>query len=331
MWWGVNCALGAEAMRPYVEELAGIANCYISCYPNAGLPNEFGGYDETPAQIARTLGDFAQAGWLNIVGGCCGTTPAHIAAIAAAVDGATPHVPSRPEPYSRYSGLEAFTIFPDTTFTVVGERTNVTGSARFRRLIKSGDYDTALQVARQQVTSGANIIDVNMDEGLLDVPQVMTEFLNLIAVEPDIARVPVMVDSSDFAVIEAGLRCLQGKAVVNSISLKDGEDEFRRRARLVRRYGAAVVVMAFDESGQATGIDDRVEFLTRAARILIDEIGFPQEDLIFDPNILTIATGLGGTRSLRDELHRGDPPIEGALSSRAHLGRRLESELLVSR
>jgi len=289
---GVNCALGAEAMRPYVEELAGIADCYISCYPNAGLPNEFGGYDETPAQIAKTLGDFAQAGWLNLIGGCCGTTPAHIVAIAEAVEGATPHVPSQPQPYSRYSGLEPLTIYPDTTFTVVGERTNVTGSARFRRLIKSSDYDTALQVARQQVTSGANIIDVNMDEGLLDVPQVMTEFLNLIAVEPDIATVPVMVDSSDFKVIEAGLRCVQGKAVVNSISLKDGEEEFRRRATLVRRYGAAVVVMAFDESGQATGIEDRVEILTRAARILIDEIGFPEEDLIFDPNILTIATGL---------------------------------------
>ncbi len=289
---GVNCALGAEAMRPYVEELAGIADCYISCYPNAGLPNEFGGYDETPAHLAETLGDFAQAGWLNLVGGCCGTTPAHIAAIAQAVDGATPHEPSQPPPHPRYSGLEALTIYPDTTFTVVGERTNVTGSARFRRLIKSGDYETALQVARQQVANGANIIDVNMDEGLLDVPQVMTEFLNLIAVEPDIAAVPVMVDSSDFVVLEAGLRCLQGKAVVNSISLKDGEDEFRRRATLVRRYGAAVVVMAFDESGQATGIDDRVEILTRAARILIDEVGFAEHDLIFDPNILTIATGL---------------------------------------
>jgi 5-methyltetrahydrofolate--homocysteine methyltransferase len=289
---GVNCALGPEAMRPYVEELADISDCYVSCYPNAGLPNEFGGYDETPAQMAKTLGDFAEVGWLNLVGGCCGTTPAHIVAIAAAVEGAAPHVPAQPQPYPRYSGLEPFTIYPDTTFTVVGERTNVTGSARFRRLIKSSDYDTALQVARQQVTSGANIIDINMDEGLLDVPRVMTEFLNLIAVEPDIARVPVMVDSSDFTVIEAGLRCVQGKVVVNSISLKDGEEEFRRRATLVRRYGAAVVVMAFDESGQATGIEDRVEVLTRAARILIDEIGFSEEDLIFDPNILTIATGL---------------------------------------
>ena len=289
---GVNCALGAEAMRPYVEELAGIADCYVSCYPNAGLPNEFGDYDETPAQMATTLGEFAQAGWLNVVGGCCGTTPAHTAAIAGAVEGAAPHVPSQPQPYPRYSGLEPLTIYPDTTFTVVGERTNVTGSARFRRLIKSSDYDSALQVARQQVNSGANIIDVNMDEGLLDVPQVMTAFLNLIAVEPDIATVPVMIDSSDFSVIEAGLRCVQGKAVVNSISLKDGEEEFRRRAQLVRRYGAAVVVMAFDESGQATGVEDRVEILSRAARILIEEIGFSEQDMIFDPNILTIATGL---------------------------------------
>jgi 5-methyltetrahydrofolate--homocysteine methyltransferase len=289
---GVNCALGADLMRPYVEELAGIADCFISCYPNAGLPNEFGEYDESPEQMAATLGEFAQAGWLNMVGGCCGTTPAHIAAIAAAVEGAVPHTPTSPPPYSRYSGLEPLTIFPDTTFTVVGERTNVTGSARFRRLIKSGDFDTALEVARQQVASGANIIDVNMDEGLLDVPVVMTQFLNLIAAEPDISRVPVMIDSSDFAVLEAGLRCVQGKAIVNSISLKDGENEFRRRATLVRRYGAAAVVMAFDEEGQATGIDDRVEILTRAARILLDEVGFEEQDLIFDPNVLTVATGI---------------------------------------
>jgi len=289
---GVNCALGADLMRPYVEELAGIADCYISCYPNAGLPNEFGGYDETPKQMARTLGDFAQAGWLNLVGGCCGTTPDHLAAIADAVKGATPHVPATPPAYSRYSGLEPLTIYPDTTFTVVGERTNVTGSARFRRLIKSGDLDTALEVARQQVANGANILDVNMDEGLLDVPQMMTDFLNLIAAEPDITRIPVMVDSSDFTVIEAGLRCIQGKAIVNSISLKDGEDEFRRRATLVRRYGAAAVVMAFDEQGQATGIEDRVEILTRAARILIDDVGFIEADLIFDPNVLTVATGI---------------------------------------
>lgn len=289
---GVNCALGADLMRPYVEELAGIADCSISCYPNAGLPNEFGGYDQSPEEMAEILGEFASAGLLNMVGGCCGTTPKHLAAIVERVADEPVHIPAEPPPYSRYSGLEPLTIFPDTTFTVVGERTNVTGSARFRRLVKSGDYETALEVARQQVDNGANILDVNMDEGLLDVPAVMTEFLNLIAAEPDIARVPIMIDSSDFEVLEAGLRCVQGKAVVNSISLKDGEEEFRRRGQLVQRYGAAVVVMAFDETGQATGIDDRVEILTRAARILIDEICFTEEDLIFDPNVLTVATGI---------------------------------------
>jgi 5-methyltetrahydrofolate--homocysteine methyltransferase len=289
---GVNCALGGDAMRPYVEELAAVADCFVSCYPNAGLPNEFGGYDETPEEMAATLEEFAAAGWLNLVGGCCGTTPDHIAAIGRAVRPHAPHTRVEPPPYSRYSGLEPLTIYPDTTFTVVGERTNVTGSARFRRLIKSGDYDAAVEVARQQVGNGANILDVNMDEGLLDSAEAMTRFLNLIAAEPDIATVPVMVDSSDFDVLEAGLRCLQGKGVVNSISLKDGEDEFRRRADRVRRYGAAVVVMAFDEEGQATGIDDRVEILTRATRILCDEIGFRQEDIILDPNVLTVATGI---------------------------------------
>ena len=289
---GINCALGPEAMRAHVEELARISDCYVSCYPNAGLPNEFGQYDETPEDMAAVLGDFAQQGWLNLVGGCCGTTPEHIRAIAEAVEPHAPHVPSSPSPLARYSGLEPLTIYPDTTFVIVGERTNVTGSARFRRLIKSDDYDTALQVARHQVTGGANIIDVNMDEGLLDSAAAMTRFLNLVMAEPDICSLPVMIDSSDFKVIEAGLQCVQGKSIVNSISLKDGESVFRERARLVRRYGAAAVVMAFDESGQATQVQDRVEILTRAGRILIDEVGFPEQDIIFDPNVLSIATGI---------------------------------------
>ena len=289
---GINCALGPAAMRPYVEELAQISNCHVCCYPNAGLPNEFGGYDETPEQMALVLGQFARAGWLNLVGGCCGTTPDHIRAIGEAVAGVPPHVPITPPPYSRYSGLEALTVFPDTSFVVVGERTNITGSARFRRLIKSGDYDAALDVARHQVAGGANIIDVNMDEGLLDSPMAMKTFLNLIMAEPDIAKLPIMIDSSDFGVIEAGLACVQGKCVVNSISLKDGEDAFRDKALRVRRHGAAAVVMAFDETGQATGINDRVEVLSRAGRILIDDIRFPEPDIIFDPNILTVATGM---------------------------------------
>ena len=289
---GINCALGPAAMRPYVEELAQISDCYICCYPNAGLPNEFGDYDETPEQMGAVLGEFAREGWLNLVGGCCGTTPEHIRAIRDAVAGVTPHVPSDPPPYSRYSGLEALTVFPDTNFVVVGERTNITGSARFRRLIKSGDYDTALEVARHQVSGGANIVDVNMDEGLLDSVAAMKTFLNLIMAEPDIAKLPIMIDSSNFEVIEAGLSCVQGKCIVNSISLKDGEQAFRDKALRVRRHGAAAVVMAFDESGQATGIDDRVEVLERAGRILIDEVGLPEQDIIFDPNILTVATGM---------------------------------------
>ena len=288
----INCALGAEAMRPYVEELAAMAPCAVGCYPNAGLPNEFGEYDDSPENMARVLGEFARAGWLNLVGGCCGTTPEHIRALAEAVRGLPPRRPASPPAYSRFAGLEALTIYPESNFIVVGERTNVTGSARFRRLIRAGEYDAALEVARQQVEGGANILDVNMDEGLLDAVAAMTRFLNLIMAEPDIARLPIMIDSSDFAVVEAGLRCLQGKSIVNSISLKDGEEVFRQRAERVRRYGAAVVVMAFDERGQATAVEDRVRILERAARILIDEIGFPEQDVIFDPNVLTIATGM---------------------------------------
>jgi 5-methyltetrahydrofolate--homocysteine methyltransferase len=289
---GINCALGAEQMRPYVEELSQVASTFISCYPNAGLPNEFGGYDETPQDMAAVLGDFAREGWLNMVGGCCGTTPDHIRAIAAEMEGVAPRRPSTPAAYSRFSGLEPYTMRPDTNFTMVGERTNVTGSRRFARLIRSDDYEAALEVARHQVEGGANVLDVNMDEGLLDSEAAMTRFLNLVATEPEIARLPIMIDSSKFSVIEAGLKCVQGKGIVNSISLKEGEDEFRRQARLIRRYGAAVVVMAFDEEGQAVTADRKVEILSRAYRILTGEVGFPPADLIFDPNILTVATGI---------------------------------------
>jgi 5-methyltetrahydrofolate--homocysteine methyltransferase len=289
---GINCALGPELMRPYVEELSALVGVATSCYPNAGLPNEFGGYDLEPQQMARTLGEFAANGWLNIVGGCCGTTPAHIRAIAAAVAGLPPRKPPRIEPYSRYSGLEPLVLRPQSTFTMIGERTNVCGSRRFARLVKDGRLEEAVAVARQQVEGGANIIDVNMDEALLDGPAMMTRFLNLIAVEPDIARVPVMIDSSSWAVLEAGLKCVQGKPIVNSISLKEGEAKFIEQARLVRRYGAACVVMMFDEQGQATGIEHRVRIAQRAYQLLTERVGMPAEDIIFDPNILAIATGM---------------------------------------
>ena len=289
---GINCALGAKQMRPYVEELAQIAPVYISCYPNAGLPNAFGGFDETPAIMAEDLHDFATNGWLNIVGGCCGTTPAHIEAIAKAIQGVQPRLRSQPAPYTRLSGLEPLTIRPESNFINIGERTNVTGSPKFATLILNGDFEAALSVARQQVDGGAQIIDVNMDEGMLDSSDAMATFLKLIASEPDIARVPIMIDSSKWSVIEAGLKCVQGKAVVNSISLKEGEQAFLHHARLVRRYGGAVVVMAFDEVGQADTVERKVEICTRAYRILTQDIGFPPQDIIFDPNILTVATGI---------------------------------------
>ncbi|MDQ3366573.1 MAG: methionine synthase [Myxococcota bacterium] len=287
----INCALGADDMRPHVADLARIAGVRTACYPNAGLPNEFGGYDDTPEQMAKVLGSFAREGMLNLVGGCCGTRPEHIAAIRAAVDGVTRRSVPVPSKHMRLAGLEPLTITPETNFVVVGERTNVTGSAAFRRLIKDDKYDEAVAVARQQVEGGANILDVCMDEGMLDGVAAMKRFLNLIAAEPDIARIPVMVDSSKFSVIEAGLECLQGKGVVNSISLKEGEESFIRQARIVRRFGAAVVVMAFDETGQATDVDHKLAIAHRAYKILT-EIGFPAEDIIFDPNILTIGTGI---------------------------------------
>jgi 5-methyltetrahydrofolate--homocysteine methyltransferase len=289
---GLNCALGAGEMRAHIAEIARIADTFVCAYPNAGLPNEFGGYDEGPALMASLLGEFAQAGLVNVVGGCCGTTPEHIHAIARAVEGKQPRkIPELPR-WLRLSGLEAFALTPEIPFVNVGERTNVTGSAKFRKLVTAGDYPAALAIARDQVENGAQIIDVNMDEGLLDSEKAMTTFLNLIAAEPDIARVPVMVDSSKFSVIEAGLKCLQGKAVVNSISLKEGEAAFIEHAEIVRRHGAAVVVMAFDEQGQADTIERKCAIARRAYDILVNVVGIPAEDIIVDPNIFAVATGM---------------------------------------
>jgi 5-methyltetrahydrofolate--homocysteine methyltransferase len=311
---GVNCALGAREIRPYVTELARLAPCYVSCYPNAGLPNAFGEYDEQPGETAALLADMAGADLLNIVGGCCGTTPDHIRAIARSVEGLRPRrVPSavaarpasgdvtpdegpvrdtHPGCFTRYAGLETLTIRPDSNFIMVGERTNVSGSARFRRLVKAGQFAEAADVALEQVRGGANLLDVNMDEGLLDSEQAMTRFLNLIATEPEIARIPVVIDSSRWSVIEAALKCVQGKPVVNSISLKEGEEEFVRRARIVRRFGAGVVVMAFDETGQADTVERKVSICQRAYRLLVDDAGFDPLDIVLDPNILAIGTGL---------------------------------------
>ncbi len=289
---GLNCALGAAEMRPYVAELSRLADTFVSVYPNAGLPNAFGEYDESPANTAGVLDEFATAGFLNLVGGCCGTTPAHIGAIAETVVGKTPRVPAVVTPAMRLSGLEPVTITDASLFVNVGERTNITGSARFRKLIKDGDYDTALSVASQQVEAGAQVIDVNMDEGMIDGVAAMDRFLKLIASEPDISRVPVMVDSSKWEVIEAGLKCVQGKPIVNSISMKEGEEAFREHARLCRKYGAAIVVMAFDEDGQADNLARRQAICERAYRILVDEVGFPAEDIIFDPNVFAVATGI---------------------------------------
>ena len=289
---GMNCALGAKQMRPFLEELSRLAPIPLVCYPNAGLPNAFGGFDETPERMAADLGEFARNGWLNMAGGCCGSTPEHIRAIGEAVRGVRPRVPPKPENYSRFSGLEALVIRPDTNFVNIGERTNVTGSPKFAELIRKGDYEKALAVARQQVEGGAQMLDVNMDEALLDSEKAMTTFLNALASEPDIARVPMVIDSSRWAVIETGLKCLQGKGIVNSISLKEGEEVFREQARKIRRYGAGVIVMAFDEKGQADSTERKVAVATRAYRILTEEVGFPPADIILDPAILTVATGM---------------------------------------
>jgi len=289
---GLNCALGAKEMRPHLEELATKANVYISAYPNAGLPNEFGAYDEMPHETAHLVEDFMEHGMVNIVGGCCGTTPDHIRCIA---EKAAKHQPrERPEiePFMRLSGLEAVTVTPETNFINVGERTNITGSPKFSKLILAEDFEGALTVARQQVEGGAQVIDVNMDEGMINSEATMVKFLNLLASEPDIAKLPIMVDSSKWTVIEAGLKCLQGKGIVNSISLKEGEDKFKEYARKILSYGAATVVMAFDEKGQADSYERRIEICKRSYDILVNEVGFPPQDIIFDPNILTVATGL---------------------------------------
>jgi len=289
---GVNCSLGAEEMRPHVEELAKLADTYTACHPNAGLPNAFGGYDQTPEETGGMLGEFAGSGMVNIVGGCCGTSPAHIAKIAEAVKDLPPRRVPPHEPRTRFSGLEPFTIGKDTGFVMIGERTNVTGSAKFRRLIEAGDHQAAVDVALEQVRGGANLLDVNFDADLLESEQEMTTFLNLIATEPEVARIPVMVDSSRWSVLEAGLRCVQGKGVVNSISLKEGEGPFLEQARRIRDYGAGVVVMAFDEKGQADTAARKVEICSRAYDLLTRQAGFSGEDIIFDPNVLAVATGI---------------------------------------
>ncbi|HYH25870.1 MAG TPA: methionine synthase, partial [Blastococcus sp.] len=289
---GLNCALGATEMRPYIAEISRVADTFVSCYPNAGLPNAFGEYDESPDETAEVLAEFAASGFVNLVGGCCGTTPAHIAAVARAVEGRVPRTPPQAAPALRLSGLEPLTVTEESLFVNVGERTNITGSARFRNLIKAGDYPAALAVARQQVEAGAQVIDVNMDEGLIDGVEAMDRFTKLIASEPDISRVPTMIDSSKWDVIEAGLKNVQGKPIVNSISLKNGVEEFVHQARLCRKYGAAVVVMAFDERGQADDLERRTEVCRRAYDILTRDVGFPAEDIIFDPNIFAVATGI---------------------------------------
>jgi 5-methyltetrahydrofolate--homocysteine methyltransferase len=289
---GLNCALGPEQMRPYIQELSEISNVFTSLYPNAGLPNEFGGYDETPEAMSRVLEDYAKEGFLNMVGGCCGTTPEHIKHFAEITKKYSPRIIPSVKSYLRLSGLEALTVRPETNFVNIGERTNITGSKKFEKLILSGNYEEALSVARSQVEGGAQILDINMDEGLLDSEAAMTKFINLLSAEPDIAKVPVMVDSSKWSVIETGLKCLQGKSIVNSISLKEGEQAFKEKAQKVLLYGSAIIVMAFDEKGQGDSLQRRIDICKRAYIILTEEVGFPPEDIIFDPNILTVATGI---------------------------------------
>ncbi|HTI58694.1 methionine synthase, partial [Mucilaginibacter sp.] len=289
---GLNCALGAKEMRPHIQELSEKADVFISAYPNAGLPNEFGQYDETAHETAHQVDDFMKAGLVNIVGGCCGTTPDHIKCIAERAEKYSPRLIPAVEPHMRLSGLEAVTITPESIFVNVGERTNITGSPKFSKLILAENYEEALTVARQQVEGGAQVIDINMDEGMIDSEAVMVKFLNLVASEPDIAKLPIMIDSSKWTVIEAGLKCIQGKGIVNSISLKEGEEKFKEYARKILSYGAATVVMAFDETGQADSLQRRIEICKRSYDILVNEVGFLPQDIIFDPNILTVATGL---------------------------------------
>jgi len=289
---GLNCGFGAKQLRPHLEEMSKIADLSVICYPNAGLPNELGLYDQTPDEMASLVGEYAQSGFVNIIGGCCGSTPDHVHAIAEAVAEYPPREIPKIERRCRLSGLEPLNIGPDSLFVNVGERTNVTGSVKFARLIKDGDYETALGVARDQVENGAQVIDINMDEGLLDSEEIMVKFLNLIAAEPNISRVPIMIDSSKWEIIETGLKYIQGKGIVNSISMKDGVDDFIAKAKLIRKYGAASIIMAFDEEGQADTYERKVEICTKAYRILTEQVGFPPEDIIFDPNIFAVATGI---------------------------------------
>jgi len=289
---GLNCALGSKQMRPYIQELSKHATCFTSLYPNAGLPDEMGNYNESAGFMAEQMREYAGEGFVNIVGGCCGTRPEHIAAMAEEAKRHHPRKPAKPNPYLRLSGLEPLVVRPETNFVNIGERTNVTGSAKFKRLIKDEEYEEALSVAREQVEGGAQIVDINMDEGLLDSEKVMKDFINLMAAEPDIARVPFMVDSSKWSVLLSGLKTTQGKSVVNSISLKEGEEVFKEQAQKILDFGAAVVVMAFDENGQADTLERRKEICKRAYEILTKEVGFPPQDIILDPNILTVATGM---------------------------------------
>src|SRR4051795_12800698 len=289
---GVNCSLGAAEMRPFVEDLAEIAPTWVACYPNAGLPNALGEHDELPEDTSRFLGEFARDGLVNIVGGCCGTTPEHVRQIVAAVEGVAPRAVPERRGASRFSGLEPLELREDSNFTMIGERTNITGSARFRRLVEGGDFQAALDVALEQVRGGANLLDVNMDADLLDGERAMTTFLNLVATEPEVARIPIVIDSSRWSVLVAGLKCVQGKGVVNSLSLKEGEEAFLEQARTVRRYGAGVVVMAFDEQGQAETVERKVAICERAYRLLVEDVGFQPEDIIFDSNVLAVATGI---------------------------------------
>ena len=289
---GLNCAMGADTLRPFIEELSELADCYISIYPNAGLPNQFGEYDDTPEYMASVLKEFAQDGLLNIIGGCCGSTPEHITAICQSLQNVQPRKIKPQLRLTRLSGLESMVIQEDSLFINIGERTNVAGSARFAKLIKAGEFEKALEVAMQQVRNGAQIIYVNMDDAMLDGKDAMVKFLNQAASVPDIARVPVMVDSSDWEIIEAGLKCLQGKGIVNSISLKDGEDAFLAKAKTIKQYGAAAIVMAFDENGQADSYDRKVQICKRSYKLLTEKINFPPEDIIFDLNIFAIATGI---------------------------------------
>ena len=328
---GLNCALGASAMREHLAEISAAADTLVCAYPNAGLPNAFGQYDESPEAMAAQIGDFAADGIVNIVGGCCGSTPDHIRAIAEAVRAHKPRTVPTIAPLMRLSGLEPFTLTSDIPFVNVGERTNVTGSAKFRKLVTAGDYAGALVVARDQVANGAQVIDINMDEGLIDSKAVMVEFLNLVASEPDIARVPVMVDSSKFSVIEAGLKCVQGKPIVNSISMKEGEEEFLRQARLVRAYGAAVVVMAFDEQGQADTLERKVSICTRAYKLLTETGRLSARGHCLRPEHLRRRDRHRGAQRLWRRLHRGDAADPPDPAPRAHFRRRLEPVVLVPR